>query len=229
MRNFECDECEQLFDEKWKLTAHKKNHKTHKCDVCSKTFQDLDIMKKHSKISHENVRLYCHYFNNDKDCPYAEECIFLHEDSELCRFGKICDRINCMFKHNIVNEEYSDEKREKDKCDNDKHEKDGNNEDEKNDNVVEVELVSETLEFTVYLLCRDYSSRKIEENLTKDLNNCAEVEKVEEVVVHSKPAIGVHLKTTVRFTTQFSIKFKSDERFRKNFWKRFTIRETCPE
>ena len=134
-----------------------------------------------------------------------------------------------MFKHNIVNEEYSDEKREKDKCDNDKHEKDGNNEDEKNDNVVGVELVSETLEFTVYLLCRDYSSRKIEENLTKDLNNCAEVEKVEEVVVHSKPAIGVHLKTTVRFTTQFSIKFKSDERFRKNFWKRFTIRETCPE
>ena len=81
----------------------------------------------------------------------------------------------------------------------------------------------------VKIKIKTYSSRKIEENLTKDLNNCAEVISVEDVVVHSKPAIGVHLKTTVRFTTQFSIKFKSDERFRKNFWKRFTIRETCPE
>ena len=133
-----------------------------------------------------------------------------------------------MFKHNIVNEEYSDEKKEFDKCENEKHEKE-NIEDEKNDNEVEVAQVSETLEYTVYLLCRDYSSRKIEENLTKDLNNCAEVEKVEEVVVHSKPAIGVHLITTVRFTTQFSVKFKSDEGFRRNLWKRYTMWETCPE
>ena len=36
---------------------------------------------------------------NKKTCPYDEECVFLHEDSKLCRYGENCERTYCMFKH----------------------------------------------------------------------------------------------------------------------------------
>ena len=37
-------------------------------------FQCKDIMEKQIKITHENVKLYYHFFNNEKVCPYEEEC-----------------------------------------------------------------------------------------------------------------------------------------------------------
>jgi hypothetical protein len=185
VRNFECDECDKLFDDKWKINANKKNHKKHKCDVCSKTFQD--IMKNHKKMFMQMLNCIVITLIMIKTA-HADESIFINEDSELCRFGKICDRINCMFKHNIVSEEVSDEEVKKmsvKMTSMRRMKKNEKMEDERNDNEVEVEFVCETLDFTVYLLCRDYSSRKIEENLTTDLNNCADVER-ENVVVHSK-------------------------------------------
>ena len=50
-------------------------------------------------ISHKNVKLYCHYFNNRRTCPYDEECLFLHEFAGICKFGGLCERILCMFEH----------------------------------------------------------------------------------------------------------------------------------
>ena len=36
-------------------------------------------------------------------CFYIdEECVFLHEDAELCRYGAICERNYCMFRHDDV-------------------------------------------------------------------------------------------------------------------------------
>ena len=51
------------------------------------------------KISHESLKIYCHYFNNSKTCPFDDECVFLHEDAEICKYGAQCERNNCMFKH----------------------------------------------------------------------------------------------------------------------------------
>ena len=62
-------------------------------------------MEKHIKIVHENVKLYCTYFNNQQECPHDQECVFLHEESEMCRYGKGCERNNCMFKHNSATSE----------------------------------------------------------------------------------------------------------------------------
>ena len=95
-----CDECERTFDEDWKLNAHMKTHKKYTCDQCDKAYKFQDILEKHVKIVHENVKLFCTYFNNQLECPYAQECVFLHEDSEMCKFGKGCERNNCMFMHN---------------------------------------------------------------------------------------------------------------------------------
>ena len=65
-----CDVCKKIFDEEWKLNAPKKNHNTYKCDQCDRIFSSQDIKQKHKEIFHENVKLYCHYFNNEKDCPF---------------------------------------------------------------------------------------------------------------------------------------------------------------
>ena len=97
--SFKCDDCEYMFDEKWKLNAHSKNHKTYPCEQCDKSFKQEDIKEKHIRIVHENVKLYCHYFNNEKECPHIEDCVFLHEESAECNYGDFCERDYCMFKH----------------------------------------------------------------------------------------------------------------------------------
>ena len=50
-------------------------------------------------ITHENFRIYCHFYNNEKTCPYDQECVFLHEESQICKYGTMCERNYCMFKH----------------------------------------------------------------------------------------------------------------------------------
>jgi hypothetical protein len=99
-RVFKCDLCNKEFNEKWTMYAHRKKHRMHKCDRCDKTFKHLGIMKKHVLIAHENVKLYCNFYNNLKTCPFGKECIILHEDSKFCKCDSICQRNFCMFKHN---------------------------------------------------------------------------------------------------------------------------------
>ena len=96
---FKCDHCDKVFNEQWKMSAHVRKHDKHKCEQCDKTFKYLDIKKKHILVSHENVKLYCHFFNNQKTCPFDDACIFLHEDAKLCRYDRMCERNFCMFKH----------------------------------------------------------------------------------------------------------------------------------
>ena len=47
-----------------------------------------------------NNRRKCHYFNNGKECPYAEVgCMFVHDFSEECKHGSKCTRQLCQFQH----------------------------------------------------------------------------------------------------------------------------------
>ena len=96
---FKCEQCKKEFDQEWKKRAHEKKHKKYQCDKCDECFEYQDIMKKHKLVSHENTKLYCHFFNNDKSCPYDDRCIFLHEDSRVCKYDLNCERDYCMFKH----------------------------------------------------------------------------------------------------------------------------------
>ena len=100
-RSFVCTKCERVFDENWKLNAHMKKHREHPCQFCEKSFKFKDILEKHVKITHESYKLYCHFYNNEKECPFKEDCIFLHEDSSQCRYEKLCERTYCMHKHEI--------------------------------------------------------------------------------------------------------------------------------
>ena len=62
---------------------------------------------------HEGIKLYCHYWNNDLDCPYEtdehDKCIFLHDESEKCKFGKTCERILCMYQHDESDKDVKEE------------------------------------------------------------------------------------------------------------------------
>ena len=53
------------------------------CDECDKVFEYYANLEKHVD---EDVELYCHYYNNDKECPYGDECIFMHDESENCKY-----------------------------------------------------------------------------------------------------------------------------------------------
>ena len=105
---FNCDDCEKCFVEEWKFTAHKKSHSAYPCDQCEKTFKFNEMKEKHIEAAHRDKIIYCSFYNNKKECPYGDKkCMFVHKDSEECKFGKACERNNCMYKHD--SEDNSDE------------------------------------------------------------------------------------------------------------------------
>ena len=91
------------------MNAHLKRHRENSCPHCERTFRYEDILEKHIKIAHEGTKLYCHFFNNEKICPFEQDCIFLHEHSTQCIYEKLCERNNCMYKHSS-NEKHDSEK-----------------------------------------------------------------------------------------------------------------------
>ena len=97
--DFECEECNIKFGKESQLEKHKKMHEKFECDECDKIFKKELTLERHVQAAHEDVTLFCHYFNNKKDWPYEDECIYIHEESDMCKFGQGCDRILCMFKH----------------------------------------------------------------------------------------------------------------------------------
>ena len=97
---FECDECGKNFKDEERLQIHKEKwHAKFECDECEKVFRYETVLEKHREAAHENTELFCHYFNNDKDCPFDENCLYIHEESGNCRYGNTCERRMCMFKH----------------------------------------------------------------------------------------------------------------------------------
>ena len=91
--------CDKYFDEEWKMSAHIRNHNKYACDICEKTFKYQEILQKPIKIKHEDLKLFCHYQNNNKECPHEECCIYLHEESPICKYGVYCERELCMYRH----------------------------------------------------------------------------------------------------------------------------------
>ena len=65
------------------------------------------------------MKIYCHYFNNDKECPFKNECIFAHLTTKDCMFGNECERMYCMFMHDTHfqdNEDESEDKNDESDC-----------------------------------------------------------------------------------------------------------------
>ena len=61
---------------------------------------------KHAQIhaSRTDVKR-CHYFNNNKQCPYEEiGCMFAHVASDICKFGESCSNNLCSYQHSAKKE-----------------------------------------------------------------------------------------------------------------------------
>ena len=74
--------------------------------LCTYSYCDKKIvlewrMKKHKILHEESASIkYCHYFNNKKECPYDKiGCMFRHNQSRECKFGKHCHIQLCQFQH----------------------------------------------------------------------------------------------------------------------------------
>ena len=102
-----------VFDPTFKLENHLKEQEVEsfKCDECEKTFYLKWRIAKHKTI-HDKINVkFCHYFNNNKLCPFEEiGCMFLHAKSKLCRFKQSCKNDLCQFQHahEVVDKAMSD-------------------------------------------------------------------------------------------------------------------------
>ena len=96
-----CEHCDELFVENWELEIHLKTHieaETYSCDECDKSSVLKWRLEKHRK-GHRG-KIFCHFYNNMQDCPYEEiGCMYLHEDSKICKYKKKCTTELCQFKH----------------------------------------------------------------------------------------------------------------------------------
>ena len=57
------------------------------------------LLEKHVEAVHGSMTIFCHYYNNEKECPFEDQCIFAHKDSPKCKFEDGCERMLCMFQH----------------------------------------------------------------------------------------------------------------------------------
>ena len=225
------------FKEEWKLNAHLKSHEKYSCDHCDKRFKFQDIKDKHVKIAHESLKIYCHYFNNSKTCPFDNECVFLHEDAKICKYGAQCERNHCMFKHESDTDNDNDENDDNEEDGVDDEEYDEDDHDEKDlertfsNPFLQTEETNkiEVLEFRVYGPCRDLYLKNDQEFYWKKLEGISEIESIEHLYVHSRRdyQVGAYLEIYIKLKTRFSHKLKNDQAFRQNIWDRLNIKE-CP-
>lgn len=69
---FECDKCGMACDVKHRLIAHLKCHlsgQKHKCDICNKTFGNVQSIRKHCEVAHRDVNPYKEKRFKCEDCP----------------------------------------------------------------------------------------------------------------------------------------------------------------
>ena len=103
----DCKLCEMTFDRFVDLENHIRtchaNHQVFHCDKCEKGFVLKWRLKKHMRLHTENNVTYCHYFNNDRNCPFEDlGCKFLHKETKNCPFKSNCTRRLCPYRHEVT-------------------------------------------------------------------------------------------------------------------------------
>ena len=103
-----CESCDETFTDSWKMEEHLElhgNERPFKCSICEKGFYMKWRMEKHTRDHSVDIK-FCHYFNNDKPCPYDKiGCKFKHELSPECRYNLNCTSKLCQFTHTTKNGE----------------------------------------------------------------------------------------------------------------------------
>ena len=107
-----CNFCEKVFHKNCDLESHlNKDHKPQKfeCQKCDKMFVLKWRLIKHQKI-HDSLNIKkCHYFNNQKPCPFEQiGCMFLHLPAGQCKNRDSCTMKLCSFEHERIKVNHND-------------------------------------------------------------------------------------------------------------------------
>ena len=119
---YHCEKCDVLFTSEKQLNTHQEKHGNFECDKCDKVFIFEGVLEKHMSAVHGKGVIFCHYYNNKKECPFKTECIFAHLISKECVYGNECERFYCMFQHDDhfqVDDEDNEEEVERDESEKD--------------------------------------------------------------------------------------------------------------
>ena len=70
---------------------HEEKQKMFKCDKCELCFYANWRLRKLREVHDNRNKLYCHYFNNKKFCPFEKVgCKFAHKVSNWCFYQENC-------------------------------------------------------------------------------------------------------------------------------------------
>ena len=104
-KKYTCKDCNEMFQYRYHLEEHivnmHKKDKLHECSHCETRFLTKWRLNKHENIhKNGNVSKTCHYYNNNKQCPFIlSGCKFLHKDARKCKYSENCTFKLCKFKH----------------------------------------------------------------------------------------------------------------------------------
>ena len=103
-----CRNCNKSFARNCDLEVHieteHKDPKQFECDKCDMRFCLQWRLEKHKTLHTSEVLRKCHYFNNNKKCPFEDlGCMFIHSESEKCKFDESCSNKLCSYKHSKKN------------------------------------------------------------------------------------------------------------------------------
>ena len=101
---YHCDECGEKFTDCYSFDIHKvtfhDSEQNYQCNECEIRFFSDWKLKKHMRIHQTISTRKCHYFNNNKQCPFEKfGCKFLHLESDNCKYASNCNRTKCPYRH----------------------------------------------------------------------------------------------------------------------------------
>ena len=105
------------------------------------------------------------------------------------------------------------------------------NSEEPDSDVIEEPGSVESVEFIVFLPCKDQWLSKDQVYYTQELEKFEEIERVENLWINAKPnyEVGTYLKTELKLRTRYANRLKNNNKYRQSIWDRLGIKETCPE
>ena len=103
-QQIKCKFCDETFEKNCNLEEHiRKNHSSAECFKCKECDKDFVLkwrLKKHQETHKNKSVKKCHYFNNNKQCPFENiGCMFAHSMADTCRYDTNCTNKLCSFQH----------------------------------------------------------------------------------------------------------------------------------
>ena len=101
---YECRKSDLKFSQSSQLEIHivaeHNVKKKNKCEICEHEFVFKWRLRKHLEDHSKTQVKTCHFFNNNKECPYKQiGCKFEHKRAMNCKFAQNCRVTKCQFRH----------------------------------------------------------------------------------------------------------------------------------